>query len=85
MACTACMLASLVLLMAAAKEKEKKALTIKTGACSGHITKLKQSILLRCLWSQYMIIVSLFFFVKVFVCDFKRHYRVWDFVKKSKN
>jgi hypothetical protein len=34
--------------MAAAKEKEKERslLTIKTGASSGHITKLKQSILL---------------------------------------
>jgi hypothetical protein len=42
--------------MAAAKDKEKEKekkpiLTIKTGpgATSGHITKIKQSILLRCL------------------------------------
>ncbi len=37
------MFASLVLLMAAAKKKKKK--PIKTGASSGHITNLKQSIL----------------------------------------
>ncbi len=36
------MFASLVLLMAAAKKKEKK--PIQTGASSGHITNLKQSI-----------------------------------------
>jgi len=42
MARTACLLASLVLLMAAAK-KEKK--PIKTGTSSRHITNIKQSIL----------------------------------------
>ncbi len=35
--------ASSVLLMAAAKEKEKK--PIEASACSGHITNLKESIL----------------------------------------
>jgi hypothetical protein len=39
--------------MAAAKEKEKEKekKPIKTGASSGHIAKLKQSIFLRCLWT----------------------------------
>ncbi len=46
--------------MAAAKEKEKRKrslLTIKTGASSGHITKLKQSVFLRCLWCAIMLSV----------------------------
>jgi hypothetical protein len=42
--------------MAAAKEKEKEKeknlKTIKTSASSRHITKLKQSIFLRCLWLE---------------------------------
>jgi hypothetical protein len=43
MACTACLVCFIRTVMAVAKIKEKK--PIKTGASSGHITNLKQSIL----------------------------------------
>jgi hypothetical protein len=55
--------------MAAAREKEKKRslLTIKTGASSGQITKLKQSILLRCLWARVFVIDEAFWLSTIFV------------------
>ncbi len=46
MACTACLVCFISTVNGCSK-KEKK--PIKTGASSRHITKLKQSILLRCL------------------------------------
>jgi hypothetical protein len=51
-ACTACLVCLISTVNSHSKRKKKKRslLTIKTGASSGHITKLKQSILLRCLW-----------------------------------
>jgi hypothetical protein len=46
MTCTAC----LVCFISTVNDRNKKKKTFTSGASSGHITKLKQSIILRCLW-----------------------------------
>jgi hypothetical protein len=50
---TACLVCFISTVNSRSKRKRKEAclLTIKIGASSRHITKLKQSLLLRCLWS----------------------------------
>jgi hypothetical protein len=45
---TACLVCFISTVNGAAKKQEKKPIT--SGTSSGHITKLKQSLLLRCLW-----------------------------------
>jgi hypothetical protein len=49
MTCTAC----LVCFISTVNDSNKKKKTITSGARSGHITKLKQSIILRYLWEHH--------------------------------